>query len=287
MGSISSRVEHIPTLKRVHTILSWTVGFILFLTAVIYAGVRGSGAYHHLPATQSTFVPGGIINFPAVTVCGIEAHTPLTAIECIREHDRVENLDCLPFAKQTTASFEGTPLQCITFNEPTDSSAVLQSNSIDDELGIMAVLDTSTVDSEIGCLVFLHDQGAPLEIEEAFVIEVRKLTEVWVTKEIITLLNGTTEVDWHARTTYMGLKPTNDTRAIIDMDVAFVTQGYLDSRQYYVYAVDNWIGEVGGLSALLFFLHQAFIFLVMIPAIFFYQRKYPSSDRGTRLQDDA
>jgi len=287
MESISSRVQSIPTLKRANTILSWVVGVILFITAVVYAGVRGVGAYHHLPATQSTFVPDSSVNFPAITVCGIETTTPITAIECIKEHDRVENLDCLPAVKKTTAFFEGAQLSCVTYNEPADSSQVMKSNSVDDELGIMAVLDISRAQAEIGCLVYLHDQGAPLELEEAFAVDVGKQFEVWVTKEIITLLNGTSEVDWHARTTFIGLKPSNDTRAIIDMDIAFVTQGYTQSQVYYVYAVDNWIGEVGGLSALLFFLHQAFVFIVMTIAIFIYQRKYPDSARGQMLQDVA
>jgi len=78
MGNTSStRFQDNPQLDRINRILTWVVGVILFITVLIYAVERGYNAYHHLPATITSYVPqtGTPLNYPTITVCPLEVQT--------------------------------------------------------------------------------------------------------------------------------------------------------------------------------------------------------------------
>jgi len=148
----------------------------------------------------------------------------------------------------------------------------MTSSSVGDEFAISLYINPNTVIEDYGALVMLHPQGMPpeLETESSFIVDVDSVTEVWVRYDIFHNVDGTTSVDWTAAHSSSSLKiVANDTDAqytggLIDVDFSFTSQGYFSNQEYYVYNHNNWTGEVGGLAALLLFLHGAFCYIVML-----------------------
>jgi len=276
-----------PTLARINLLLSWFVGFILFLTCVIYAGVRGNYAYNHLPATQTDFITQSSVNFPAVTVCPLEKYTPLTPIECLHESNGVEDANCSAYIHPDTYTFEGNLLNCFTFNDPSDSSKVINCGASTDELAVVNIINGTGAHEEVGAFVMIHDQGTTDTLNDynGFVVDAGKLTEFWLQKYTITHIDGSTQNKWYAKMTsatlrYPSQNPNNTLSAlVIDMDFSFTSVGVYQSMEYYVYTRNNWIGEVGGLAALLLFLHGAF----MVIAMAIIEQLYTRRNAGRRL----
>jgi len=272
MGNTSStRFQDNPQLDRVNRILTWVVGVVLFITVLIYAGERGYNAYHHAPATQTNFVPqtGIAVNFPAITVCPLEIQNTLVALECVKETNQVENTNCLPSVYSRSYNFEGLNYNCWTFNDPQNSaSTVMSSTSTGDELVISVYINASTVIEDYGALVVLHPQGEDpeLEMESSFTVDKDSVNEVWLRYDTFNHVGGSSSVDWSASHSATSLKTTGSSYAggLIDIDLAFTAQGYYINQEYYVYNHNNWTGEVGGLAALLLFLHGAFCYIVML-----------------------
>jgi len=279
MGNTSSnRFDGNPVLARGYRLLSWTIGIILFITTVIYAGVRGAAAYHHSPAIQSNFIDDSKINFPAITVCPLEPGVPIIPIECTTETKQVEVSDCLSTVTTKQVTLEGILYDCVTFNEPQDSSKIISATSTEDEIVIEAYINASLVVEDLGAFVIIHDQGVDPEIEEdnTFVADVGKVMEIFLRKTTVYYYNGTKEDDWTAPQISSGsLKNYNN--SAIDIDLSFTRLGHYDNREYYIYDTHLWMGEVGGLACLLLFLHGAVVYIVMEIATAVYNRKYPGS----------
>lgn len=223
-----------------------------------------------------------MINFPAITVCPLDNVSTLVALECAHEHDGQLVLNCSAPTVDYVVS-EGVNLTCMTFNNPPSNGVVIQATSVDEEIAIEIQVQPNRLLSEaFGVIVLLHDQGVPPEISEgsSMLVDTGELTEFWLSKTVDTEIDGTVEVSWTAEVTAVTLNPNVvgvNTSMIVDMDFAFTEVGYYNEQQYYAYTVDNWIGEVGGLAALLLFLHRAFLFLVMALITFLHNRKHGHS----------
>jgi len=278
MGNTSSnRFDDNPVLARGYRLLSWTVGIILLLTTLIYAGIRGAGAYHHSPVIMSRFIGDTSINFPAITVCPLEPGIPIIPIECITEIAQVEQIDCISTVTAKQVTLEGVLYDCVTFNEPQDSSKIITATSTEYEIIIEAYINSSLVAEDLGAFIVLHEQGVAPEVEEdnTFVADVGKVMEVFLRKTNYYYYNGTEETDWTAPQVSSGTAK-NYTRDIIDMDLIFTKLGHYEDREYYIYDTHLWMGEVGGLACLLLFLHGAFVYIVMEIAAKVYNQKHPS-----------
>jgi len=286
MGNLSTSYSDYPVLQKAERIVSYSVGFILFLVVVIYAGVRGKAAYNHLPASQTDLISQATVNYPAVTLCPLEV-TPFQLVECTHEIFGKPSQNCTG-TRLSYVMFDGVNLTCYTLNDPLNGGTILASSSTQEELAIQIQLNSNLVKEEQGAVVYLHDQGVALyELDEGVLVDVGKITDVWITKEIITEIDGTVETDWNPKLSSATRFPVNTSKSLIDMDIVFTYQGYLQTQEYYVYGQDNWIGEVGGLAALLLFLHRAFMFLFMTIVAEVYTRKYPASKGTERLRDDV
>jgi len=289
MSSLStspSRFEDRPKLQRIERILAWTTGVILLLVGLIYAGVRGHYAFVHKPAVQTYFQDQASVPFPAVTFCPLfEGVPPLQLLECVRETGPVEDTDCRSTAYYRNFIIETEQHYCLTINDPQNGGSPIAATSVDDEMGTIISINSSLVPAgePIGAIVMLHDQGTNpyIEPQNAFIIDVGKLTDIWVRKDQYTALNGTVTVFWTAYTSVASIQPASaGAPNTMDMDFVFPKLGTYMNQEYYIYTQDNWIGEVGGLCALLLFLHAAFNFLVML----ILSRVY-KDDRGQRLND--
>jgi len=282
MGNISSRrYEEVAFLAKLYTIISWTVGCILFLTCLIYAGERGYYAYHHLPAEQTNFQSSNQVNYPAITICPLEPFTPIISFECVHETRGIVDFNCSSFVHTDAVQFEGRNMSCFTFNDPSSSSSnIVYANSTNEELAISVIINATNAVEVIGGLVILHEQGvAPaLSTGNSFLADVGELKEVYLSKYIEELIDDSTVIYWTGTASSASLKEAGSISSIvISIDFIFDTLGVYNVEEYYTYEVDNWIGEVGGLAALLLFLHGAFVLIVMEIISFVYKRRQRTS----------
>jgi len=262
-------------LARVDCVLSWAVGFVMFLTTVIYAGVRGYNAYNHLPAVQINFQSANVLTFPAVTVCPIEKNLDITPTFCQLEvSDNPTGYNCSrPFGRVVVVS--GVGYRCWTFN---DDGAIKQS-SLKDELAVEVGVNESQVVDHLGVLVILHDQGADPshQLGRSFWAGMGKLTEVYLRLDQYNPISGATENRWSAaQVGSLNRKEEHDDEVEIDFSIPPVEgqMGFFVDREYYVYDQNNWYGEVGGLACLLLFLHGTFCYLFMEVVSRVYRSKY-------------
>jgi len=264
-----------PRLDKIDNILTYSLGAIVVIIMVIYAGVRGTNINTKMSTVQSTLISTPKIIFPAVTLCPLE-NVAFTPLECLYESKQVESTNCLSSVKAAQFKFEGVTYNCFTFNDPADATTRIQSTSLDDELVIQLSIDKNAIVEELGALCMVHEQGQVPELEShsAFLVDVGKVTDVWVRKEIVTELNGVVEVDWSSKFSTLTLKepPPEDPSVLIDLDFTFEEQGYYKTKQIHVYTSNNWVGEVGGLAFLLYCLHQATVFVVMAGVAHFYHK---------------
>jgi len=263
------RFDEKPKLKRIEGVTSIVIAILLFIVVLLYAGFRGYNAYNHDPATQENFIKVNSIVFPAITVCPL-VNVPIAPLECMREISNQEVEDCLSTVYTRTYNIEGTDHLCLTFNDPQSSSgSVMSASSVNDELAVIVYINSTAVPpgEQIGAIVFVHPQGSDpeLEVEETFITETGVVTEVWLQQNHRIYANKSEEYDYLVRS-YAGVlkpEPGEDVLTIVDMDFVYPRIEILQHREYFVYSVDVWIGEVGGVAFLLFFLHKSFLFLAM------------------------
>jgi len=255
-------------IARVRRITSIVIGVLLFIVVIIYAGVRGHLAYGGTTAISIVFEPEPVA-FPAITVCPL-VPTLLQALVCVKETSLVVDSDCISTVYQKQFTIEGLTHNCLTFNDPKDPTQILISTTTKDELAIRVYINASDVpaDEAIGALVLLHVQGIDptLSLESSFVSDVGKLTEVWLRLDILEDEQRNHLSSWytasHSAVSYKEVKP-GDALSVMDIDLQFAQQGAYDNIQYYVYTPDNWIGEVGGFTCLMWFLHWAVLNIIV------------------------
>jgi len=249
-----------PTVRKIRLGIKWSIGLILFLSVVIFAGFRGVIAYNNQSVTLIQFEQRSSVNFPAVTICPMEPSN-LSLVECVKETGSNDVVDCSSSKYSRIFPLEGSFFQCLTFNDPQDGSQPIFSESLADEFEIQIMINSSQVPigEAIGVLVMLHDQGSEplLEEESSFVSTIGELTEVWISLNNIHYINGSTENDFKASTSAADLR--EDTpgsfQNLIAVAMSFTQQGVFINQEYYVYTPNNWIGEIGGFVCLLWFLH--------------------------------
>jgi len=253
---------------RIRRISSIFIGVLLFIVVIIYAGVRGGLAYKN---EYGIFIRFDVeqVAFPAVTICPL-VPTHLKALLCVKETALVAEADCLSTVYEKQFVIEGLTHNCLTFNDPQDGSKPLMSDTTNDELAVRVFINSSDVtpDEAIGALCLLHVQGRDpvLSQEGSFVSDIGKLTEVWLRLDVLEDQAGNHLDSWytasHSAVTYKEVNP-GDSLSVMDIDFQFAKQGAYDNIQFTVYTPDNWIGEVGGFTCLLWFLHWAVVNIIV------------------------
>jgi len=257
--------------QRIETAIKWILGVLLFIVVIIYAGIRGTLAYNHQPALLVNFQQRASVNFPAVTICPMEP-TTLSLVECVKETGSNDVADCSSTQYFRMFSLEGMQYGCLTFNDPQDGSKPLASNSYADELEIQVRVNISLVPvgEGSGVLVILHDQMTEPELEEesSFIANVGEMTETFLRLDEIHYINGTVENDFKSFPSGSELREDiqGSLNNLAAVALYYTQQGAFVNQEYYVYTPDNWIGEVGGLTCLLWFLHW-FVTSVIILAV--------------------
>jgi len=261
----------------------------MFLTTVIYAGIRGAKAYNHLPAVQTNFESvvsnnGVLINpitFPAVSICPVDLGVNVTDEKCSRErHDNFAE-DCSK-PSHNIIIVSGLPYNCLTYN----NDGLIKQLSTADELELEVEVHGPNQTEALGVLVILHDQGVDPshQVTRSFWASCGKMTEVYLRLgKYQYIQSGLVENRWTAAQVSELSYKTNgmdedmwEHVVIIDFQLPPVDgqPGWYNAQEYYVYDLNNWYGEVGGLACLLLFLHGTFCYLFMEVVSRVYRSKY-------------
>jgi len=253
---------------KIRLVVTWSIGLILFITVVAYAGVRGQNAYNQSPSLEIVTQQRTAINFPAVTACPI-VPARLVQMECIKEMGTTMVADCSSTVYQRPFQIEGAIHQCLTFNDPQDGTPVFTSSSSADEFAIKIAINVSDIPQgePIGVLIIVHEQQtAPiLEEEASFLANVGEITQGWLQLSEFHRINGLQELDFKVVASAANAKEivVGENANIVDIDFVFPRQEVIVNTEYYNYIPDNWIGEVGGLAFLLWFLHWSVTAIIL------------------------
>jgi len=262
MGNILDKETMGPQTRRIHNWIYWGLTIIFFIVIIVYAGWRGHYAYQKNPATTVTFQPKTEIAFPVITFCPL-VPIPMVAVDCELEKDDAFVASCMNTMSTSQLRVESKIHQCLTFN----TQGNLKSNSLVDEIAIEVYLNSSLLpagDEIIGCFVIIHEYGTnpALEVESSFVVDVEKTYEAYMRLDEIITLSGAKEYDY--KSTVGGASNRDPTmKDSVDVDFWFNPQGIFVNQQFLAYNVDMWIGEVGGFTCLLTFLHYAVLCIVI------------------------
>jgi len=265
MGSVLDRETMGPNTKKVHNWVSWGLTAIFFIVVIAYASWRGYYSHLKSPSVTSTWTPQASVPFPSITFCPV-VPIPISVLECELEKNDAAVGDCTNTMSQTSIIIESVTYNCLTFN----SKGTIFSGATYDEIGIQIYMNSSLLPADdpiMGCFVMVQPAGtAPvLEWEHTFVVDVAKTTEVFLAVTQITRLSGVTELDYIAAASgSQNRDPAPTFKDTMDVDFWFNPMGGITVAQEYIpYTVDNWIGEVGGFTCLLTFLHCAVLWIFM------------------------
>jgi len=168
----------------------------------------------------------------------------------------------------------------------------MQSNSIQDLLELRLFINASLIPAgePQGLFVMLHPQGEDpqIELSTSFVAGLGDLTQVWIEKEQVTQINGTSFVMFQATAGNVPKQGSGFENNVLEILIAYTQQGYTQTNEFYAYSKDNWIGEVGGFAALMLFLHGTLVFLVMSIVGRIYKRAHGDTNPvpKARLHDE-
>ncbi|KAI8593532.1 hypothetical protein BDZ88DRAFT_486230 [Geranomyces variabilis] len=264
--------------------LQLAVGTLFFGIMIIYAGVRGHKVVTQLPATYRTtqaprtishalldrFFPASQIptptyEFPALTFCPTDAQTTLAVVSCFRESTATKDV-CAPSGQyRRNMTIEGADVACVTIND--SPGAVLAATSTDDILEVtVSVLGTADGSPE-GATVVTHPQlgGADRSLDSqwgfdnVFGASAYTATEI-VGKKLYTIdANGAWKETFEIKASSMRLKiDTTQLKPFVRVEFRYPKLEATYEKSFLVLDMNNWLGEVGGVAALLFFLLRAF-----------------------------
>jgi len=280
MGNILDRETMGPQTKRVHNWISWTLTALLFIAVLLYAGFRGYVAHKNLPSERITFAPRSSIPFPVVTMCPFVPVPVMNIVECELELNGNPVGDCYGTITTQMFSVEGQPRSCFVIN----TQGTLNSDQNADELAIQVYINSTLLpayEPVLGVFVLINAPNQPtiLKTGSSFIADGGKLTEAYIRMDETHHLNKSVSTTYSASPSAAS---NRDPKMVdtIDVDFWFTDQGAFIHQEYVAYNVDNWIGEVGGFTCLLTFLHMAVLWIIMA----IYRQAKPES-RANKLNE--
>ncbi|KAJ3191323.1 hypothetical protein HK101_007884 [Irineochytrium annulatum] len=267
--------------QNVYDRLSAFVGILFFIIMIFYAGFRGHRVVTQLPATFRTTtlpaelpvtylndlfpsqVPAATYEFPALLICAMDSAASVQLVSC----DKAATATLLACDHKgnanVTVTFDHSEMRCITVNNA--PGLPLIADVAEDEI-IVKVAVTGTRDGQPqGVMVTMFDQGKSFNpnFENYFVAATSAATEVSARKVIDIAMDGTYAIEFEARVTSVPVLnvPVNSTN-IAEITVQYPNLEVMYEKEFLPLDMNNWLGEVGGVAALLMMLHQTFAFVL-------------------------
>jgi len=159
--------------------------------------------------------------------------------------------NCLSQVIHFSMVIEGTTLACLQYNNVPASPFLATSSS--SELGTRTLVDFSRVPlgEPLGVYVIVHQQGVapPFTWNNVFIGDPGDVTLALLQNTTLVYANGSSVVNFGVSIS-KAATAANDTAST--------------NSQVPIYIQHEWIGEVGGLAALLYFLHQTIMWIVLV-----------------------
>ncbi|TPX45858.1 hypothetical protein SeMB42_g03872 [Synchytrium endobioticum] len=271
--------------QNVHTALSGFVGTLFVIVMILYAGFRGSRAATQLPATFTTTtpprslpyefmtrifpdnVPSQTFEFPSLTVCPETPGTIITINQCyVKTTNGSIPCDAAGIYVQNTTNFDGVMKTCGVVNDA--PGLVMSAGSEADVLYVAVQIANVSSGSPSGVLVNAHPAGlAGVHFDSYFAASAFTYTEVALMKIYRVDINQTVTVDYAAKPNYMHMNvpiTTGNGSMPFELEFRYPKLEYTYERTFFPLDANNWLGEVGGVAALLLFLHRAVMQILVI-----------------------
>jgi len=265
MGQSCSVDEKPKNLRRLQKVSSGIITFILFLTVLIYAGLRGYLAYHGERALVTSFQPNSTIPFPAVLICPIDPNITYTSFACSLVSNGAIASSCANL--QRTFVLFGVSRGCMDFN---NQALPLSASLPGDNLNIQLTFDATvaSVDEALGSIAVLHQQAVEpvVAVQSSFVTDVGKLTLAWTRMNTLVRWNDTPITTFESSAfpvSFQSSNLTNATNSLIEINLTYTQLGSYVSIEFLIYETYQWFGEVGGFACLMMILHDVVVFLIV------------------------
>ncbi|KAJ3138781.1 hypothetical protein HK100_012319 [Physocladia obscura] len=261
---------------------------------LLYAGFRGHKVATQLPATYRTTqqpnlipieyfddlfpsaVPSASFEFPAVTVCADDPAATLSIVSCYKT-TTATNVNC---DSAGTASgnleIEGNSLSCTTVNQSPGN--ILIAGTADDTFSLSLTVSGTRANYHDGILVYVHDQSVAsyqsmfnVTFDNFFTASTYTVAEVAVRKIIEIDLDGNYEIDFETKVSYLGINISKNASlpSPIVLEIKYPTLEVVYEKAFLPIDMFNWLGEVGGVSSLLYLLHNTVVYIVPLALLRF------------------
>jgi len=256
-----------PRARQAAMCFSLFMTLVFFLAVAGFAGVRANDAANSPAAMVMTSTPVSSMALPALTVCPMFPQSVINATECVFEQGATVVSNCLSQVIHFSMVIEGTTLACLQYNNVPASPFLATSSS--SELGTRTLVDFSRVPlgEPLGVYVIVHQQGVapPFTWNNVFIGDPGDVTLALLQNTTLVYANGSSVVNFGVSIS-KAATAANDTASLntVDIDVIYPQMIAFTNSQVPIYIQHEWIGEVGGLAALLYFLHQTIMWIVLV-----------------------
>jgi len=256
-----------PTPRKLLSLFSLFAALVFILAVIITAAVRAQLEFSTPPATVLSSIPVTAMTLPVLTVCPMFVQSVLSPLECVFEDGPTVVADCLSQVVTVQVTIENIQLNCLQYN---NIAAPFVATSSASELGSKTYVDSSLVPvgEPIGLYAMVHTQSvAPVfGWNNVFIGNPGDVHLVLLQNTTHIHADGSTqEVNFAISVSHAGtaLNDTTSTKTV-DVDVIYPQMVAYYDTEVPIYVQHSWVGEIGGLAALLFFLHNAVMWLLAI-----------------------
>ncbi|KAJ3416779.1 hypothetical protein HDV05_000153 [Chytridiales sp. JEL 0842] len=283
--------------------LNALLGILFTMVMIIYAGFRGHRVVTQLPATfrttrspgqlpiefvQTLFpnnIPSATYEFPAVTMCADDPAATVTLVSC-NKVSTASTLRCdNAGVSARNITFMGETLNCVTVNGALGQ--IFEAENVSDVLSISLTVRGTRVLKSNGVLAQLHDNNSTIdklsvEYENMFAASAFALTHVVARKVLEIDLSNNYQTAYESKASQMMLNvPSNNVEdAPITIEIKYPKLEVLYQKEFLPLDMNNWLGEVGGVAALLMFLQRTLIFFVSF--VLLRTDKFSETRRGNK-----
>ncbi|KAI9362519.1 hypothetical protein DFJ73DRAFT_956756 [Zopfochytrium polystomum] len=281
--------------QNVYDRLNIIMGVIFVITMIIYAGVRGHRVVTQLPATYRTTktpkqlfsneyvdaifpsqVPSATYEFPAIIMCPQDPAASLVLGSCAKVSIATEEpcrADGVYVSNVTVTG--GETLTCLVLNDPPggaagDTTTALVANSAQDVLDVAVSVVGTRAGRPVGIFVQLHDQSGKgssyeADFEDFSIASAFGRTEIMARKIYHIDMDANFTTDFETKTSFSLYNSTMDLQAAtapVGIEIKYPKLECVYEKEFLPLDMNNWLGEVGGVAALLMFLYRSLSFLL-------------------------
>ncbi|KAJ3297422.1 hypothetical protein HDU79_003769 [Rhizoclosmatium sp. JEL0117] len=275
--------------QRIYDAISGLLGTFFFLLMLIYAGFRGHKVVTQLPATYRTTqtpnlipidyfddlfpsaVPSASFEFPVVTMCADDPAASVAVANCVKKTTATDIKCDKAGMFAGNLQVEGDSLSCVSVNQAPGN--LLIANDQDEYMYLQVNVTGTRANKNDGILTFLSDQNNAtfgnqfnITFDNYFTAATYTTAEVAIRKVITIDLDGNYQINFESKVSYLGLNTrrtwNSSAASPVNLEIRYPALQVVYEKAFLPLDMFNWLGEVGGVASLLFFIHSTVIYIV-------------------------